>query len=136
VVGSGIAGLTTALHLRDAGLHVTVVTKDTVGEGSTRWAQGGIAAALDPADTPEQHAADTLRAGVGLCDPAAVDVLAREGPERVRELIRFGAEFDRNPDGSLMLTREGGHLVNRVAHAGGDATGAEIQRYGVSRGSA
>jgi L-aspartate oxidase len=128
VVGSGIAGLTTALHLREAGLHVTVVTKETVGEGSTRWAQGGIAAALDPADSPQQHADDTLRAGVGLCDPAAVGVLVREGPERVRELIRFGAEFDRNPDGSLMLTREGGHLVNRVAHAGGDATGAEIQR--------
>jgi len=128
VVGSGIAGLTTALHLRDAGLHVTVVTKVTIDEGSTRWAQGGIAAALDPADSPEQHARDTTRAGVGLCDPAAVEVLVREGPERVRGLIRFGAEFDRNPDGSLMLTREGGHLVNRVAHAGGDATGAEIQR--------
>ncbi|HEX6076117.1 MAG TPA: L-aspartate oxidase [Micromonosporaceae bacterium] len=128
VIGSGIAGLTTALHLRDAGLHVTVVTKVTIDEGSTRWAQGGIAAALDPADSPEQHARDTLRAGVGLCDPAAVQVLVREGPERVRELIRFGAEFDRNPDGTLMLTREGGHLVNRVAHAGGDATGAEIQR--------
>lgn len=128
VVGSGIAGLTTALHLRDAGLHVTVVTKVTIDDGSTRWAQGGIAAALDPADSPEQHAQDTVEAGVGLCDPGAVRVLVSEGPERVRELIRFGAEFDRHPDGSLMLTREGGHRAHRVAHAGGDATGAEIQR--------
>ena len=128
VVGSGIAGLTTALYLREAGLHVTVVTKVNIDDGSTRWAQGGIAAALDPSDSPESHAVDTLTAGVGLCDPAAVDVLVREGPERVRELIRFGAEFDRHPDGSLMLTREGGHHANRVVHAGGDATGAEVQR--------
>ena len=128
VVGSGIAGLTTALHLREAGLHVTVVTKVTIDDGSTRWAQGGIAAVLDPKDSPAQHAQDTEIAGVGLCDPAAVEVLVTEGPDRVRELIRFGAEFDRNPDGSLMLTREGGHRANRIVHAGGDATGAEVQR--------
>jgi L-aspartate oxidase len=128
VVGSGIAGLTCALHLREAGLHVTVVTKVNIDDGSTRWAQGGIAAVLDPFDTPEAHAADTLVAGVGLCDPAAVGVLVTEGPARVRELMRWGAEFDRHPDGSLMLTREGGHHANRIAHAGGDATGAEVQR--------
>ncbi|PZM97476.1 MAG: L-aspartate oxidase [Actinobacteria bacterium] len=128
VVGSGIAGLTAALHLREAGLHVTVVTKVRIDDGSTRWAQGGIAAVLDPMDTPEAHAADTEIAGVGLCDPAAVRALVQEGPARVRELIRLGAEFDRNPDGSLMLTREGGHRANRIVHAGGDATGAEIQR--------
>src|SRR5512138_3066040 len=128
VVGSGIAGLTAALHLREAGLHVTVVTKVNIDDGSTRWAQGGIAAVLDPLDTPEEHARDTLVAGVGLCDPAAVDVLVREGPTRVRELMRGGAEFDRYPDGSLMLTREGGHHANRIVHAGGDATGAEVQR--------
>jgi L-aspartate oxidase len=128
VVGSGIAGLTCALHLREAGLHVTVVTKVSIDDGSTRWAQGGIAAVLDPLDTPEAHARDTLVAGVGLGDAAAVDVLVREGPARVRELIRLGAEFDRNPDGSLMLTREGGHHANRIVHAGGDATGAEVQR--------
>jgi L-aspartate oxidase len=128
VVGSGIAGLTAALHLREAGLHVTVVTKVNIDDGSTRWAQGGIAAVLDPLDTPAAHAADTLVAGVGLCDPAAVDVLVDEGPLRVRELMRLGAEFDRNPDGSLMLTREGGHRANRIVHAGGDATGAEVQR--------
>jgi L-aspartate oxidase len=128
VVGSGVAGLTAALHLREAGLHVTVVTKVNIDDGSTRWAQGGIAAVLDPYDTPAEHARDTMVAGVGLCDPAAVDVLVHEGPVRVRELMRWGAEFDRHPDGSLMLTREGGHHANRIVHAGGDATGAEVQR--------
>ncbi|HEY7223877.1 MAG TPA: L-aspartate oxidase [Micromonosporaceae bacterium] len=128
VVGSGIAGLTCALHLREAGLHVTVVTKENIDDGSTRWAQGGIAAVLDPLDTPDAHAQDTLVAGVGLSDPEAVRVLVTEGPARVRELIRWGARFDRHPDGSLMLTREGGHHANRIVHAGGDATGAEVQR--------
>lgn len=128
VIGSGIAGLTTALHLREAGLHVTVVTKVNIDDGSTRWAQGGIAAVLDPLDTPAAHAADTMIAGVGLCDQAAVDVLVREGPDRVRDLIRRGADFDRHPDGTLMLTREGGHHADRIVHAGGDATGAEVQR--------
>jgi L-aspartate oxidase len=128
VVGSGVAGLTVALHLREAGLHVTVVTKVNIDDGSTRWAQGGIAAVLDPLDTPEAHAFDTEIAGVGLCDPAAVRVLVEEGPARVRELMRLGAAFDRNPDGSLMLTREGGHRADRIVHAGGDATGAEVQR--------
>jgi L-aspartate oxidase len=128
VVGSGIAGLTTALYLREAGRHVTVVTKVNVDDGSTRWAQGGIAAVLDPVDSPAKHAHDTHAAGGGLCDPAAVQVLVTEGPDRLRELIRFGAAFDRHPDGSLMLTREGGHRADRVVHAGGDATGAEVQR--------
>jgi L-aspartate oxidase len=128
VVGSGVAGLTAALYLREAGLHVTVVTKVNIDDGSTRWAQGGIAAVLDPLDTPEAHAYDTEIAGVGLCDPAAVRVLVEEGPARVRELIRRGAAFDRNADGSLMLTREGGHRADRIVHAGGDATGAEVQR--------
>ncbi len=128
IVGSGIAGLTCALHLREAGMHVTVVTKVNIDDGSTRWAQGGIAAVLDPIDTPAAHAADTVTAGAGLCDRAAVDVLVAEGPARVRELIRWGTQFDRNPDGSLMLTREGGHHANRIVHAGGDATGAEVPR--------
>ncbi|WP_067509130.1 L-aspartate oxidase [Actinoplanes sp. TFC3] len=128
VVGSGVAGLTAALHLREQGLHVTVVTKVNIDDGSTRWAQGGIAAVLDPLDTPEAHAFDTEIAGVGLCDPAAVRMLVEEGPARIRELMRIGAEFDRNPDGSLMLTREGGHRADRIVHAGGDATGAEVQR--------
>jgi L-aspartate oxidase len=128
VVGSGIAGLTAALHLRESCLHVTVVTKVDIDEGSTRWAQGGIAAVLDPRDTPAAHASDTEVAGVGLCDPRAVRVLVEEGPARLRDLMRVGAEFDRHPDGSLMLTREGGHRADRIVHAGGDATGAEVQR--------
>ena len=128
VVGSGVAGLTCALHLREAGLHVTVVTMVNIDDGSTRWAQGGIAAVLDPLDTPAAHAEDTLVAGVGLGDPVAVEVLVNEGPTRVRELMRWGAEFDRYPDGRLMLGREGGHHANRIVHAGGDATGAEVQR--------
>jgi L-aspartate oxidase len=128
VVGSGVAGLTAALHLREQGLHVTVVTKVNIDDGSTKWAQGGIAAVLDPLDTPGAHAFDTEVAGVGLCDPSAVRVLVEEGPARIRELMRIGAEFDRNADGSLMLTREGGHRADRIVHAGGDATGAEVQR--------
>jgi L-aspartate oxidase len=128
VAGSGIAGLSAALHARAAGHAVTVVTKVNVGDGSTRWAQGGIAAALDPADSPAQHLADTLTAGVGLCDEAAVRVLVEEGPGRVRELIARGAVFDTDPGGGLALTREGGHHRNRIVHAGGDATGAEVQR--------
>jgi nicotinate-nucleotide pyrophosphorylase (carboxylating) len=128
VVGSGIAGLSAALHARSAGHAVTVVTKLTVEDGSTRWAQGGIAAALDPGDSPREHEQDTLVAGVGLCDEAAVRVLVEEGPDRVRELIGLGASFDQDPAGGLSLTREGGHHRNRIVHAGGDATGAEVQR--------
>jgi L-aspartate oxidase len=128
VIGSGIAGLCAALHARQAGRSVVVVTKVNIDDGSTRWAQGGIAAVLDPHDTPAAHLVDTLVAGVGLCDEDAVRVLVTEGPERVRELIAVGAEFDRNADGSLMLGREGGHHAHRIVHAGGDATGAEVQR--------
>ncbi|MEN1976475.1 L-aspartate oxidase [Cellulomonas olei] len=128
VVGSGIAGLTAALELRARLPRVLLVTKDVLLSGSTVWAQGGIAAALDPADSPEAHLRDTLEAGVGLCDPRAVEVLVTEGPARVRELVARGAVFDTEPDGHLSLTREGGHHADRVAHAGGDATGAEISR--------
>ncbi|WP_091054054.1 L-aspartate oxidase [Glycomyces sambucus] len=128
VIGSGVAGLTCALNLRRAGFHVTVVTKVHIDDGSTRWAQGGVAAVLDPLDTPAAHARDTQIAGVGLCDPAAVDVTVTEGPQRIADLVHLGTEFDRDPDGSLQLTREGGHRARRIVHAGGDATGAEIQR--------
>lgn len=130
VVGSGIAGLTAALRI-DAvapGLRLLVVTKDVLNAGSTRWAQGGIAAALGPGDTPEEHERDTLVAGAGICDAAAVRALVTEGPDAVRELIALGTQFDHHPDGELSLTREGGHHRDRIAHAGGDATGAEIQR--------
>ncbi|MDF9716272.1 L-aspartate oxidase [Nocardioides sp. ChNu-153] len=129
VVGSGIAGLTAALRLRAAGVgRVLVVTKTVLDAGSTQWAQGGIAAALGPGDTPAEHELDTLVAGAGACDGEAVRVLVTEGPEAVRELIGLGAQFDHDPDGELSLTREGGHHRDRIAHAGGDATGAEIQR--------
>ncbi len=127
VIGSGIAGLTVALRSAASG-SVMVVTKDVLSAGSTRWAQGGIAAALGPGDTPEAHRVDTLIAGVGLCDEAAVDILVTEGPASVLELIGIGARFDRADDGTLSLTREGGHHADRIAHAGGDATGAEVQR--------
>ncbi|MEZ5185129.1 MAG: L-aspartate oxidase [Candidatus Nanopelagicales bacterium] len=128
VVGSGIAGLTTAIRATRAGRKVVVVTKSRVDEGSTRWAQGGIAAALGREDTPQAHLEDTLVAGAGLCDPAAVRVLVESGPTAVRRLIGWGAEFDLTPEGDIALTREGGHLTDRIAHAGGDATGAEILR--------
>jgi L-aspartate oxidase len=128
VVGSGIAGLTAALRLRQRVDHVLLATKTVLDEGSTRWAQGGIAAALDPADSPAEHLQDTLVAGAGVCDVDAVRALVTEGPARVRELVSLGTRFDRTADGSLALTREGGHHRNRIAHAGGDATGKEISR--------
>src|SRR6478752_132835 len=128
VVGSGIAGLTVALQARASDYRVLLVTKAVLESGSTRWAQGGIAAAMGPGDTPDQHLDDTLTAGVGLCDEDAVRALVTEGPGAVRRLIERGAEFDRAPDGSLSLTLEGGHHRSRIAHAGGDATGAEVSR--------
>ncbi|GAA1551209.1 L-aspartate oxidase [Kribbella hippodromi] len=127
VIGSGVAGLTAALKARELG-SVLVVTKDVVASGSTQWAQGGIAAALDPEDSPEEHLQDTLVAGAGLSDPEAVRVLVTEGPEAVHDLIDLGARFDTLADGEISLGREGGHHRNRIAHAGGDATGAEIER--------
>ncbi|MEU9522197.1 L-aspartate oxidase [Streptomyces sp. NPDC048224] len=128
VVGSGIAGLTAALRCEAAGLSTVVVTKARLDDGSTRWAQGGVAAALGDGDTPEQHLDDTLVAGAGLCDEEAVRILVTEGPDAVRRLIATGAHFDESAEGGLALTREGGHHRRRIAHAGGDATGAEISR--------
>jgi L-aspartate oxidase len=134
IVGSGIAGLSTALQItRHSSLRVMLVTKDVLAAGSTRWAQGGIAAALGAGDSPEQHLADTLVAGAGICDEDAVRVLVREGPAAVRDLVALGTRFDRSRDGDLSLTREGGHHRDRIAHAGGDATGAEIERALVTR---
>ncbi|MFI9119600.1 L-aspartate oxidase [Streptomyces bikiniensis] len=128
VVGSGVAGLTAALRCTAAGLRTVVVTKALLDDGSTRWAQGGIAAALGEGDTPEQHLDDTLVAGAGLCDERAVRTLVTEGPDAVRRLIETGAHFDTTSEGEIALTREGGHHRRRIAHAGGDATGAEISR--------
>jgi len=128
IIGSGVAGLTAALRLREHVDKVLVVTKTVLNAGSTQWAQGGIAAALGPEDTPEEHEVDTLVAGAGACDRDAVRALVTEGPDAVRELIALGTNFDHDDDGELSLTREGGHHRDRIAHAGGDATGAEIQR--------
>jgi L-aspartate oxidase len=130
VIGSGVAGVTTVLAIRRAlpDARIVLVTKSVLDDGSTRWAQGGIAAALDPSDSPEDHLTDTLVAGAGLCDEQAVRALVTEGPGAVHRLIALGAEFDREPAGPLALTREGGHLRRRIAHAGGDATGAEVSR--------
>ncbi|MGV1005272.1 MAG: L-aspartate oxidase [Candidatus Nanopelagicales bacterium] len=128
VVGTGVAGLSLALNIRRLGHRVLVVTKSRVEDGSTRWAQGGIAAALAEDDSPAEHERDTLVAGAGLCDPAAVHELVTRGPASVRNLITAGAVFDRDAAGEVALTREGGHLHDRIAHAGGDATGAEIFR--------
>ena len=127
LVGSGAAGLTAALEL--APRRVAVLTKSRIGRGgSSDHAQGGVAAAVGPGDTPACHAADTLVAGAGLNDPAAVELLTAEGPERVMRLIALGAVFDRTADGSLSLGREAAHSCRRVLHANGDATGAEIMR--------
>ncbi len=130
VVGSGVAGLTAAVRAADAhGLRVGVVTKSAIDAATTRWAQGGIAAVFDTsADSTELHIADTLAAGGGLCDADAVRVLVEQGPDAVRHLIELGAVFDRAPDGRLDLAREGGHGLARVVHAGGVATGVEVER--------
>jgi L-aspartate oxidase len=130
VLGSGVAGLSAAVRARREGMSVTVLTKGELGWSATAYAQGGVAAALDPDDdSPELHGSDTLVAGAGLCDIDAVRVLASEGPTRVRELVALGAHFDQ-ADGrdDFARTREGGHSVARVVHAGGDATGAEVER--------
>ena len=126
VVGSGLAGLIAAVRATDAGHQVTLVTKAALPDSNTQWAQGGIAAAMFPDDSVESHVQDTLRAGAGLCDPVAVRVLCSEGPARVRDLIRFGVDFDRDESG---VTRglEAAHSRSRVLHAGGDATGAAIE---------
>ena len=110
-------------------MRVGVLTKAELQQATTRWAQGGVAAVLggDP-DSTDLHLADTLEAGAGLCDVDAVRVLVDEGPARVHELIALGAAFDRDPDGRLQLAREGGHSLPRIVHAGGAATGAEIER--------
>lgn len=126
VIGGGIAGLWTAVKAADDGHEVEVVTKAALVEGSTRHAQGGIAAALFPDDSAERHYADTIAAGAGLSDPAAVRVLCDEGPARVRDLIRFGVAFDRG-DSGLARGLEAAHSRARIVHAGGDGTGAAIE---------
>ena len=141
VLGSGVAGLSAAVRLAAPlgpagsgtddgnGLRVGVLTKAELSQSATRWAQGGVAAVLGgDEDSTDLHLADTLAAGAGLCDADAVRVLVDEGPSRVHELIAMGAVFDRQPGGALALAREGGHSTARVVHAGGAATGVEVER--------
>ncbi|TCZ74337.1 L-aspartate oxidase [Paenibacillus albiflavus] len=126
VIGSGIAGLFTALKASESH-QVLLITKKSLLDSNTQHAQGGIAAVISDEDSPEYHSQDTLMAGAGLCSHDAVDVLVHEGPSGVRELIQFGTEFDLE-NGELALTREGAHSQRRILHAHGDATGAEIVR--------
>lgn len=126
VIGSGIAGLSFALKVA-AAARVTIVTKKHRSHSNTNYAQGGIAAVMSPADSFEAHVADTIEAGAGLCHEDAVRDLVREGPDRVRELMAWGAEFTRQRDGSLSLGKEGGHSARRIVHAA-DLTGREIER--------
>jgi len=134
VLGSGVAGLSAAVRLTGPGapsssLSLGVLTKGALAQAATRWAQGGVAAVLGgDEDSTDLHLADTLAAGAGLCDEEAVRILVDEGPGRVHELIALGVEFDREATGTLALAREGGHSRPRVVHAGGAATGAEVER--------
>ncbi|MDQ3739138.1 MAG: FAD-binding protein, partial [Actinomycetota bacterium] len=128
VLGSGAAGLSAALAARPV-RGVLVVTKDVLSAGSTAWAQGGLAGVLDPTDSLRNHVADTLAAGAGLCDERVVRRLVEEAPTAIRYLMRLGAAFDADTDGSgVALTREGGHSHNRIVHSGGDQSGQEVQR--------
>jgi L-aspartate oxidase len=135
VIGSGVAGLSVAVRLGGGmsggppASKVGVLTKGELWQSATRWAQGGVAAVLGgDEDSTDLHLADTLAAGAGLCDIDAVRVLVDEGPARVEELVALGVEFDREASGGLSLAREGGHSQARVVHAGGAATGAEVER--------
>jgi L-aspartate oxidase len=132
VVGSGVAGLHTAWRASEHG-NVLLLTKRSLFDSATAYAQGGIAAALGAGDSPMLHRQDTLAAGAALCDAAAVQVLVEEGPARVRELQTAGAHFDLDPDGRLKLGREAAHSKNRIVHAHGDQTGAEVARTLVAR---
>src|SRR6187551_302864 len=132
VVGSGIAGLHTAWRASQHG-DVLLLTKRSLFDSATAYAQGGIAAALGAGDSPTLHRRDTLAAGAALCDAAAVEVLVEEGPARVRELQTAGAEFDLDPSGQLKLGREAAHSTNRIVHAHGDQTGAEVARTLIER---
>lgn len=132
VVGSGVAGLHTAWRASSDG-DVTVLTKRSLFDSATAYAQGGIAAALGAGDSPELHRKDTLAAGAALCDAEAVEVLVEEGPARVRELHTAGADFDLEPGGKFRLGREAAHSRRRIVHAHGDQTGAEVARTLIER---
>ena len=126
VVGGGAAGLWTALRATEHGGRVCLVSRTPLSQSASFWAQGGLAAALEPGDSPASHAADTIAAGRGLCRTAAVRVLAEESPAVVRDLIARGLTFDLDHEGRLALGLEGGHAYRRIVHAGGSQTGHEI----------
>ncbi|PYP10276.1 MAG: L-aspartate oxidase, partial [Gemmatimonadetes bacterium] len=128
IVGSGLAGLWTAWRLAAEGCASLLVTKRSLADSASAWAQGGIAAALGPGDSPALHAADTQAAGDGLAAPEAVRILTTEGPKRIRQLVALGARFDRAPDGRLSFGLEAAHSRPRILHAGGDRTGAMLVR--------
>ncbi len=127
IIGSGIAGLYSALHI-DPALKVALVTKVDLTSGSSYYAQGGIAAVISPTDNFDSHVEDTLTAGAGLCNEEAVRILVQEGPENIGELCMLNVPFDTNPEGELQITREGGHSCRRIVHCGGDATGRETTK--------
>lgn len=131
IIGGGLAGLRAAMAV-DSRLSVLVVTKDEIEQSNSNYAQGGIAGVLDPADRFENHVADTLTAGGTLCDRSVVEMVVREAPDRIGELIDWGAQFDKDA-GELMLGREGGHSAARIVHALGDSTGREIMRAVIAR---
>ncbi len=131
IVGSGVAGLRAALAAVAHGA-VLLVTKSSIRESNTEYAQGGVAAVLSKTDSTEDHVRDTLRAGAGLCDERVVRAVVEEGPARLREMLAWGGNFDRQGD-EVLLTREGGHSRPRIAHAGGDATGREIMNLFIAR---
>ncbi len=126
VIGGGAAGLWVALQAAECGAQVVLLSRTVISESASFRAQGGLAAALEPGDSPEQHAADTIAAGRGLCRPSAVRVLTEGAPAAVRELLAFGVNFDRDPDDSLQLGLEGGHARRRVVHSRGSESGREI----------
>src|SRR2546430_3693325 len=132
VVGSAVGGLHTAWRASEQD-DVLLLTKRSLFDSATSYAQGGIAAALGAGDSTELHRRDTLAAGAALCDAAAVQVLVEEGPARVRELQTAGAHFDLDPAGQLKLGREAAHSKNRIVHAHGDQTGAEVARTLIAR---
>jgi L-aspartate oxidase len=125
ILGAGVAGLFTALKLSPFPSLILAGARPGVS-GSSAWAQGGIAAAVGPGDTWQSHAADTIAAGAGICEPEIVELVAREAPERIEDLVRFGAPFDRNPDGTLAVGREAAHSAARIVHVKGDRAGAEV----------
>src|SRR5437660_11013611 len=131
VIGAGIAGLRAALEV-SSDLRVLVVTKDSIQQSNSAYAQGGIAGVLSPEDRFENHIEDTLAAGAGLCRREIVEMVVREAPQQIADLVHWGTHFDEE-EGHLALTREGGHSHHRIVHALGDATGFEVMRAIIAR---